>query len=162
MSSKTWNVRDDGRVITFEGVKLAETSSKRPNVTRWTDMALYKTDTGKYVFTKVGRTVVLHDPACPDIVRKLNLFMDEYPDRDPEDGFDLHSCIGETYYMDEILVEQTRFWAFIAESAEAVVDALHKNEGGMRFLPRMSINLLEAAIPKDVDLAAAYTRESRV
>ena len=161
--SQTWNVRDDGRVITFEGVRLAEITSKRPNASRWTDMALYRTDSGKYVLTKIGRTIVLHDPACPEIVKRLNLFMDEYPEGDPErDGFDLHPCIGETYYMDEILVEQTRYWAFIADSSDAVVEALHKNEGGVRFLPRMSIRLLDEAILRDTDLALAYTRENRI
>ena len=93
----------------------------------------------------------------------LITFMDEYPEGDPErDGFDLHTCIGETYYMDEILVEETRYSAVIGDSAEAIVDALHKSEGGVRYLPPMSITLLEEAILKDPVLAAAYVAESRV
>lgn len=159
--STTWSVRDSARrTLEFEGEKLAEVSSERAHSPRWTEMKLYRTDSGKYVLSKVGRSRVLHDPSCTAINDKLNLFVDEFPEGDPErDKFDLHTCIGETYYIDEIVVEETRYWAFVSESAHDIVKTLHKNEGGVRSLPRMSANLLEEAVPKDAEIAEAFTVE---
>ena len=158
--SKTYMVRDGARSITFEGAQLAEVSSERSTSPRWTDMALYKTESGKYVLTKIGRTRVLHETGCPGIIGKLNLYMDEYPNTVPEEGnFDFHTCVGETYYIDEILVEQTRYWAYIADNARAVIDILHRNEGGVRSLPRLSITLLEEAALHDSEISKAYSVE---
>lgn len=159
--STTWHVRDSARrTLEFEGEKLAQVSSERRHSPRWTEMTLFRTDTGKYVISKVGHTRVLHDPACTSIRGKLNLYVDEYPEGDPEeDNFDLHTCIGDTYYIDEIVVEETRYWAFVSESAKDIVSTLHKTEDGVRSLPRMSANLLEEAAPKDVDIAKAFSVE---
>jgi hypothetical protein len=158
--STNWSVRDGARIVTFDGVCLAEISSARSGVARWTDMALYLTNSGKYVMTKVGRSKVLHEPGCSAIKGKLNLFMDEFPDGDPErDGFEFHTCVGESYYMDNLLVEQTRYWVFIGDSAQALVDSLYRNSDGMRFIPRMNIMLIEEAMLKDNAIAEAYQVE---
>jgi hypothetical protein len=153
-------VRDGERLISFDGVSLAEVSSARPTSPRWTEMTLYRTDAGRYVLSKVGRTKVLHQIGCPGIMSKLNLYMDEFPNTIPEEGgFDFHTCVGASYYLDEILVEQTRYWVFIGETADAIVSALYNTKGDVRFLPRMSINLLEAAALRDNAIAEAYGNE---
>lgn len=160
MGDTAWSVRDGARLISFDGVRLAEVSSARSTSPRWTEMVLYKTESGRYVLSKIGRTKVLHQAGCPAIMGRLNLYMDEFPNTAPEEGnFDFHTCVGESYYLDELLVEQTRYWAFIGETAEAIVKALYNSKGDVRFLPRMSINLLEEAMLRDNAIAEAYGNE---
>lgn len=48
--------RDNNAVLTFEGVVLATTSSRRAGQNRWTELTLYKTDSGKYVIESIGKS----------------------------------------------------------------------------------------------------------
>jgi len=157
MTTETFQVRDGARVVTFDGVKLGEISSRRPTSPRWTDMILYRTATDKYVLSKIGRTTVLHQPGCPSVYSRLKRFVDEHPGVEPDEAeWELHTCIPDEYDLNEILVEQTRYWAVIADHARDVIQNLYRNQDGVKFLPRMAVNLLEDAALRDKDLADAF------
>jgi hypothetical protein len=55
-------IPSEGRPLEFAGVLLAEKSTERPEVQRWTDLLLYGTTdgTGRYVLVSVGRSVRYH------------------------------------------------------------------------------------------------------
>ncbi len=154
--TKTYQVRDGSRIMEFDGACLAIISSRRPSSPRWTELELYKTDTGKYVLAKIGRSVVVHMPGCPKIYGNIPRFVDEYPDDVPENDFDYCDCVPEEYDFNSLLVEQTRFWALVADKASAIVNELHTVKNGIRVLPRMAVNLLEAAAESDKEIADAF------
>lgn len=49
--------RQNARPIKFSGEKIASTDSRQGSNGRWTELALYKTDSGKYVCEKIGLTL---------------------------------------------------------------------------------------------------------
>lgn len=157
MDFKTYSVRDGQRRVTFDGVELGRASSQRPGAPRWTELELYRTDSNKYVLARTGRSIVLHVPGCPGIVGKLNRFIDENPGAEPdEDAWEFHECVGDTYSLATILIEQTRHWAVIADTAEDVIGNLYRRDSGLKYLPRMSVSVLEQASRLDTDMAEAF------
>lgn len=140
-------VRDGSRLLTFDGELLASISSRDSEAKdRWTDMAVYKTAGGSYILEKVGRSVRLHMPGCPDILKDLPLFQQAHPGEDPEVGYswcDVCSPpIGEEYDFPSLLCEEDRYWATISTEPEVIIDALWRKREGYRRLPRISVQLL--------------------
>lgn len=155
-----YEVRDESRVVRFTGQELASISTSRPGAPRWTEMVLYHTDSGRYVLSKIGRSMVVHMPGCSAVIQRLNRFVDEYPAAEPHViGVDFHACVPEPYNLDDLLIEKTRYWALVAEDPTAVVEALHTNNDGIRQLPRMSASLLEQASGVDPDIAQVFRTE---
>lgn len=153
----THKVRDGSRYVQFDGTQLAAVSSERPNAPRWTELELFRTDSGKYVLSKVGRSKVLHMPGCPRVFQRLSHFVEEFPQGEPErDGFTYDDCVPTEYILDDLLVEQTRYWAFVADEPGAIIESLHNDKDGARYLPRMSVTLLTDASRYDSDLADAF------
>lgn len=154
--TQTYQVRDGARIMAFDGTCIATVSSRRPSSPRWTELELYRTDTGKYVLSKIGRSVVTHVPGCPKIFGQLPLFSEEYPGEDPDGDFEYCDCVPEEYNFNTLLVEQTRYWALVADAATAIVNELHTVKSGVRVLPRMAVNLLESAAKMDKQIADAF------
>ena len=152
-------VRDGSRLISFRGKLTAEVSSERPGASRWQELRLFRTDGGSYVLEKVGRSVLTHMPGCPRIIGKLPRFQEAYPGGDPEDGFWYDDCVPETYDFPQLLVEEDRFWAIIAEEPDQIVEALYRKKQGSRQLPRISLDLLEQAAKEDPAIGDAYLVE---
>lgn len=139
----THQVRDGLRLITFEGDLLGQSSSRRPGVSRWTEMSLFLTEGGSYVLEKVGRSVMCHDPRCTEI-KDLPRFQAEHPGKDPDtDGFDYHDCVPDEYDFTSLLVEENRYWSLVTQDPHAVVKALQRWRDGVSILPRISRALLE-------------------
>lgn len=155
MTTETYKIRDGSRVVSFDGVLLSAVSSERAGASRWTELELYKTESGKYVLSRVGRSVVTHVFECADVTSRLPLFVKEHPERDPDD-FDYHTCVPQEYDLDKLLVEQDRFWALIADNAQDIIEGLHRKKDGVRFLPRMAVDLLERASGVDSAIADAF------
>ena len=59
-----YEVKDNKRVVKFDGVLLAFSTSFRPGVKRWIEFGLYRTIGGSYVLSRVGETHLYHDPEC--------------------------------------------------------------------------------------------------
>lgn len=154
-----YEVRDGSRTIAFDGVSLASNSTRRPGQTRWTELDLYRTEGGKYVVGKVGRSVVLHYEGCLEIRGELPHFPPGHPawTEEPETlGFSFHECVPDEYNMNKVVVEQDRYWALVTEDPAAVVKELHNRRGNSYTLPRMSVVLLERASEKDAGIAGAF------
>ena len=153
------HVRDGSRQISFEGTLLAKVSSERPGTSRWTEMRLFKTAGGSYVLEKVGRSVMTHMPGCPRIIGRIPRFQEAHPGEEPENGFWFDDCVPEEYDFTQLLSEEDRFWAVIADQPDRVVEALYRKKEGSRYLPRISLDLLEQAAAVDPLLGDAYLIE---
>ena len=163
-NTTTHRVRDGRtRVIEFEGDLLAEVSSRRARGPRWTELRLFRTDAGSYVLEKVGVSVVVHAPQCPEILNPLPRFQEEHPGADPIDGnwWFCERCAEVARHGDitKLLVETNRYWVTIAQEPEQIVEALYRRKNGARSMQRMSLDLLDAAGAVDPAIAGAYSAE---
>lgn len=157
-----YRVQDGSRTLTFEGELISESSSARDGAPRWTELALYKTASGKYIVTQIGRSVVLHDKNCPRIQSNgLKTFLTAHPDEDPDD-WTLDECIPEEYDLGDIVVEETRRWTAVTESPAAAIECLYKTRDGARSLSWLANMLFEQAAMKDRGIADAFFTEERV
>lgn len=159
----THQVRDAGRLITFDGDLLAGVTSRRDgDAARWTEMRLYRSEAGTYILEKVGRSILMHLRECsdPDInTSKLPRFQDVHPGDDPDFNYEFHSCVPEEYDFTRLLVEEDRYWSTIAEDPMKIVEALYRKKDGERHMPRISLDLLEAAGERDTGIRDAYANE---
>lgn len=155
-----YQVRDRTRLLTFTGTMLGTVSSRQDSSQmRWTEMSLYRTDGGSYILEKVGRSVVTHIPGCIAIIGTIPRFQDAHPGDDPDEGYVYHDCVPDEYDFTQLLVEEDRFWAVIAQEPDKIVDALYRKQDDMRFLPRVAMKLLEQASIEDPALARSWRVE---
>lgn len=156
-------VRDGAtRIIEFDGELLGEVSSRRSRGPRWTELRLFKTDAGTYVLEKVGASVVVHAPRCPNIIGSLPRFQEVHPGADPADeNWWICERCGTVAVQDitKLLVETNRHWATIAENPAQIVDALYRRKDGARSMPRMSLDLLDEAGKNDPEILKAFRSE---
>jgi hypothetical protein len=158
-----FQVRDGStRVIRFDGQLLGEVSSRRAQAPRWTELRLYKTAAKSFVLEKVGASVVVHAPGCPDMLGPLPRFQEAFPGADPSDGnwWFCERC-GDLAVRDitALLVEDNRYWAIIAEDPAQIVDALYRRKNGARSMPRMSLDLLDEAGRNDPAILDSFRAE---
>lgn len=159
----TYDVRDGStRTIRFQGQLLGEVSSRRAQAPRWTELRLYKTEAGAYVLEKVGASVVVHAPNCPDILGTLPRFQEINPGADPSDGtwWFCERC-GDIAVRDitTLLVESNRYWAIISDDPAQIVDSLYRRKDGARSMPRMSLDLLDEASRADPAILDSFREE---
>ena len=60
-----FEVKDGARTLQFSGKLLGESSSYRPNSNRWIEFRLYRTQSGSYVLSRIGVSLIYHGAACP-------------------------------------------------------------------------------------------------
>lgn len=150
-------VQDGFRRITFNGDLLARASSERPHPRRWTDLTLYRTDGGTYILEKTGSSRVTHIRDCPEVVEDLPRFQETYPGEDPDDAeFEYHDCVPEVYDFPSLLVEKNRHWAQISDNPTSVIKSLMRYRDHSRWLPRLSMQLLERAAELDTGIRQAF------
>lgn len=157
-----YEVRNGARIIRFEGVLLAEVTSKRSSSPRWTEMQLFRTERGFYVIHRLGGSSVYHASDC--VLAKANKLQygADLPGGPPPSSeinamSPCPSCRPLVTDGPETLrFERERHWAGVAETPEAAVSMLHRNDGGARSLPWVAANLLAEASKKDEPLALAY------
>lgn len=152
-----FEVRDDSRILKFNGKLLGESSSWRDGSTRWIEFSLYKTENGSYILSRVGVSLVYHGGACSLVKRYgltdisvKNLHVDALPCEDcqPTDGVDL------------VFPEKNRYWAQVSEDPAAVLDALYKyDQGGARYLTKVAERLLKTASKVDKGINRVYSIE---
>jgi hypothetical protein len=153
-------VRDGSRQITFDGDLIAAVSSAGGSKPRWSEYKLYKTVNSTYVLEKIGRSIVVHMPACPEIIDQLDRFQDKNPGRDPSDGWWFcESCTHGRVDITALLIEHDRHWVTITEDPIHVVDALYRKRDGARHLPRLILELLDQAARVDDSIAEAFRVE---
>lgn len=148
-------VRDGDRTLQFNGNLLAKSSSKRKDSYRWIEFELYKTESGSYILSRVGVSLIFHGAAC-HIVGRYGLQEKPYSDLEinstpceecsPDDSLDL------------VFPEKYRYWAQVSDMPEAVVEALYKydTKTGAYYLTTVAQRLLQQASKVDLGISEAY------
>ena len=152
-----YEVKDGSRTLTFEGALLGESSSYRRGSTRWIEFELYKTESGAYILSRIGVSLVFHSGAC-ELVNKYGLH-DAPVSALSRDATPCESC-SPTYEAQLVFPEKYRYWAQVSEDPQAVLDALYKyDDGGARYLTWVARRVLEEASDKDPEIDAVYRVE---
>lgn len=150
-------VKDGSRTLQFNGQLLGESSSWRPGSTRWIEFELYKTTSGSYVLSRVGVSLVYHTGACP-LVKRYGL--QEIPVHELDD--DAMPCFEcrPTHEAPVVFPEKFRWWAQVSEDAQAVLNALYKDDAnGTKYLTNVATRLLEKASKVDDQIDSVYRVE---
>lgn len=152
-------VRDGNgnRVLKFEGELLAESSSRQPGQLRWVEFQLYRTKSGSYVLSRVGRTLLFHDTSCAIVQR--NHIKPSSADELEDDHVPCDEC--RPYYdEDEVAIEKPRYFALVSDHPDAILEALYKyDNSGARYLTLVAQRLIEKAGELDARLDKAYRVE---
>jgi len=74
-----YEIPDDYDGVVFEGTLMARAHTRRGGQPRWTELVLYRTEGDQYVISKIGRSIVYHQPdsACNTGVRTTVLALCE-------------------------------------------------------------------------------------
>lgn len=166
-TAQEYVIRDGRRNVKFVGEKLAQVSSERSSSPRWTVMELYRTtNESLYVVSRVGMSTVYHTSDCTLAVQNRLPYGHELRAGVPNDEEMelLRACVqcrprrGDPAEL--LRFEQERHWAGIAETPEACIDMLYRNDNGARSLPWIAANLLSEASRYDAPLAHAYAEQT--
>lgn len=152
-----FEVKDGARTLQFNGKLLGKSSSKRNDSTRWIEFELYKTDSGSYILSRIGVSLVFHGAACP-LVRRYDLVESEFSSLE-KNSLPCEDC-QPSEEAELIFPEKYRYWAQVSEEPSAVLDALYKyDDGGARYLTNVAQRLLEEAARNDAAVASIYRYE---
>lgn len=152
-----FSVRDGDRTLQFNGTLLAKSTSERRGAYRWIEFELYKTESGSYILSRVGVSLIFHGAAC-SLVSKYKLTegsAEELHKRaipceqcNPDDSLDL------------VFPEKYRYWAQVSDHPDAVLDALYKyDNNGAYYLTSVAQRLLQEAAKVDIGIAEVYNVE---
>lgn len=149
-----YKVKSGERTLEFDGVRIAQSTSFRPDSVRWVDFSLYITAAGTYVLERIGQSDVYHSLACTVVGR--NKLEHNPQDELNENHIACEICLPDRYY-DTIVIERPRYFALVTESPEAVLDALHKRDkNNTRYMTHVSQKLIEEAVKHDKRLEKQY------
>lgn len=154
-----YQIKDAERVIQFEGTLLGESSSWRSGASRWVEFALYRTEAGKYVLSRVGKTLLYHDPACAVVGRNS---LDVIPADVLNAGHvPCVECRPDLSRPDTVAPESPRYWSLVSETPEGIMDSLYRyDESGTRYLTAVARRLLTEAAQADRGIAQVYQIET--
>ena len=152
-----FEIKDGSRTLQFNGRLLGESSSRRRGSTRWIEFALYRTENGSYILSRIGVSLVFHGAACP-LVKQYFLVEGEPEDLDT-DAIPCDIC-KPVRSLPIVFPEKYRYWAQVSEDPKPVLDALYKyDQGGARYLTNVAQRLLERAAENDEKIDAVYRVE---
>ena len=151
------SVKDGSRTLQFNGRVLAKSTSKRRGSVRWIEFELFQTDSGSYVLSRVGVSLVFHGAAC-SLVERYNLqeaptaelHIEAVPceECDPDESIEL------------VFPEKYRHWAQVTDKPEVVLESLYKyDSNGTKYLTSVAERLLQEAAKLDSDIANVYNYE---
>lgn len=152
-----YEVKDGARTLQFDGTLLAESSSWRRGSIRWIEFKLYRTQSGSYVLSRVGVSLVFHGAGCP-LVKRYGL------QEAPFNSLELNALPCDECEPDSsvglIFPEKQRYWAQVSEDPSAVLEALYKyDNGGARYLTNVAQRLLDTASDLDSGIESVYRIE---
>lgn len=148
-------VRDGDRTLQFNGNLLAESTSERRGAYRWIEFKLYKTESGSYILSRVGVSLIYHGAAC-SIVSKYKLT--EAATKELAKGaVSCEECEPDSS-LDLVFPEKYRYWAQVSDQPDAVIDSLYKYDesNGAYYLTSVAQRLLQQAAKVDSDIAEVY------
>lgn len=150
-------VKDGSRTLQFNGKLLGKSSSYRRGSNRWIEFELYKTESGSYVLSRVGVSVIYHGAACP-LVKRYGL-QEVAVEELRQDVVPCDEC-RPSFAAGMVFPEKNRYWAQVSEDPNAVLEALYKyDNGGARYLTHVAQRLLEDASNLDKGIEAVYKIE---
>ncbi len=152
-----YEVKDGARTLQFDGELLADSSSWRKGSTRWIEFKLYRTQSGSYILSRVGVSLVFHGAGCP-LVKRYGL------QEAPYSSLDMNALPCEECSPDSsvalIFPEKQRYWSQVSEDPTAVLEALYKyDQSGARYLTNVAQRLLDKASEADSGVELVYRIE---
>lgn len=150
-----YSVRDGVRTLEFNGIQLANSSSRTPGKARWVEFELYRTPKSQYVLSRIGVSVYYHSENCQTVTRnKLSAV----------DGSKLSAayvpcafCSPNLLDMDGVYPETPRYAAWVCGDAVAVVSSLMKEDNNKtEYLTNVARTLLVDASRLDPEIADAF------
>jgi hypothetical protein len=152
-----YEVKDGYRTLQFNGVVLGKSSSYRRGSSRWIEFELYRTESGSYILSRIGVSLVYHSGACP-LVDRYGLTERSITDLN-RDAIPCEQC-NPTFEAQLVFPEKYRYWAQVSEEPDSVLDALYKyDEGGARYLTKVAQRVLEDASKQDAGIDSVYRIE---
>lgn len=153
-----YEVKDGSRILQFDGKLLGKSSSETYDSTRWIEFRLYKTESGSYIVSRVGVSLIYHGAAC-GFVRKYNL--NEFrPEALRQDAIPCEEC-NPSYRLPYVFPEKDRTWAYVTDDPVAVIEALYKyDHKNNPYLTNVAKRLLEDASDSDEQLDMVYRLET--
>jgi hypothetical protein len=153
-----FSVKDGDRTLQFNGTLLAKSSSERRGAYRWIEFELYRTESGSFILSRIGVSLIFHGAACP-LVTKYKL-SDAHNYELRENATPCPECSPD-FSLDFVFPEKYRYWAQVSDEPRAVLDALYKHDenNGVYYLTSVAQRLLTAASKVDSDIANVYTVE---
>lgn len=147
---KRFTVKDGNRIISFDGEKLAEVSSRWGDKIRWSEFALYKAVGDQYVLSKIGRSILCHVDGCSVTKPGLPRFQTEHVGLDPDDdGFEYCDCVPDEYDYTQLLVERSWMYACVSTDIKDIIHQLFRKKDGSQLLTKIGLSLLEEAAKID-------------
>lgn len=155
MTPQAYTVENGRQILRFEGTRLAFSSSKTGGRARWIEFSLYRTEAGRYVISRVGRSLIYHGLECSVAKRSDNLQITSTVE---DEAVPCPDCQPE--YGTVFRPEKQRTYAAVCESAPGVLESLYQwDENSNRYLTFVARNLIESAAEVDAELASAYYEE---
>lgn len=162
-------VRDSVRKYAFKGVRLAYVSSEQPDKQRWTDIAIYRTESGILVAHRIAVTTVAHQEGCEILVRFHKKYTtglealgeDEFG---PEDRTPCEKCKPDIQAImnsdpTALYCERDRHTVKISVYPETIIQSLHTIKNNQRTLGPLAASALQLAADRDPNLAAVFYGE---
>lgn len=152
-----YSVKDGERTLQFNGVLLARSTSERKGNYRWIEFELYKTESGSYILSRVGVSLIFHGATCRLVSRYR---LEEKPSSTLiEDSMPCEDCAPDDS-LDLIFPEKYRHWAQVSDKPDAVLDALYKyDDNGAKYLTGVAQRLLQIASLVDSEVESVYNYE---
>ncbi len=157
-----YEIKDDaaGALYVFTGDLLGSSDSRRRKELRWTEVYIYKTDTGK---------LVAHRAGCSDIFHTLDGALTEstrtHRERNCSSGrlrtsADLHEdaapcpvCKPDRKALQTVREEEDRSSVVVADTAAELIEALTTTDAaGVRYISKTTRRALEEAAVSDPSL----------
>lgn len=120
---RTYEVRDSISPVQFQGSLLAEISNESDQRNRWTEVRLFRTESGRYVLNVIARSVVFHSPTgCATANGERTTARDALD----EDGVPCRNCMSSPPIDSRSTVvlegdrHQTRVFITLAELSKGV------------------------------------------
>lgn len=129
--------------MTFVGEEIAFVSTHRDDEPRWTEMRIYRTEDGAYVFRRTGKSVMYHRPECARIFGRMDMTLAAEPD---PDWYACDVCIPDTDDA-SVLLESDKEYARMAPNVRQLVYAVqqrHRDTHELTLTP-LGKQLLETA-----------------
>lgn len=124
-------VRDGQVLLRFEADVIASATSQRPGISRWSELAVYRLPSNRYVIWKIGRSVLAHRPECPRVGKGMVTWLEagEEARVHREPCLECSPTVGDDMDPHTVL-EATRYTVLRARDPQNLLDVLTNSSHG--------------------------------